>query len=158
TVLVWALPVGKTDDWLSDERAWRELGAEESSIGCAALKYFIADPDAGAKWLAKHLRPDPDAERIARLIADLDDDEVAVRQKATQELAKLGARARGALKEAIRDRPSLELLRRCKSLLAKLPEAPDAERLRTLRAIESLERMGTPAAQAVLKDLLRQRL
>src|SRR5262249_39292288 len=99
-------------------------------------------------------RPPADAKRIAQLIKELDDDAFAVRENASQELAEIGQPALEALKAAAKG-PSLEVRRRAQDLLRKNPRRGHAPpRLRALRAIEVLERIGTPAAGALLKKLL----
>ena len=50
----------------------------------------------------------PDADQVRRWIRDLDSDRFAVRDRAVAELAKLGDAAEPALRQALRDRPSLE--------------------------------------------------
>ena len=55
-------------------------------------------------WLGARLRPvaSPDPARVARLVADLDDDDCAVRQRASAELGQLGARDRLGIRFGLR--------------------------------------------------------
>src|SRR5581483_2422778 len=81
-------------------------------------------------FLERHLWPArvAEAERLARLIADLDSDEFAVRERATRELAGLGEQAAPVLREALKKSPSPEARRRMQDLLGRLrglPPAPD---------------------------------
>jgi hypothetical protein len=72
-------------------------------------------------------------------------------------LARLGNQAEPALKEAMERNPPLEVVRRIESILEKLEKgvlSPD--QIRQVRAIESLERMRTPEAGAVLKKVAAQ--
>src|SRR5262249_11604410 len=87
------------------------------------------------------------------LIADLDSDRFAVRQKATEELERLEELAAPALRQALEGKPSLEAGRRIRALLERVRTIPPRESLRGLRAIETLECIGTPDAQQVLKSL-----
>jgi hypothetical protein len=57
------------------------------------------------------------ADRIARLIAQLDDDDFAVREEATAELRRIGPPAEAALRRALAESPSAELRRRARDLL-----------------------------------------
>jgi hypothetical protein len=61
-----------------------------------------------------------DAVQVGRWIADLDSDSFPVREKATQELERLGRAAAPALRRAKEDRPTPEQLRRIEGLLEKL--------------------------------------
>jgi hypothetical protein len=101
--------------------------------------------------------PGVKAERLARLVADLDDNDFMVRQKASEELAALGRQAEGALTKALEGNPSAEVKRRVTDLLAKLEGAPEgAEQRLLLRAVEALERVGTPGARRLLEWLAKE--
>jgi hypothetical protein len=93
-------------------------------------------------------------ERLRRLIADLDSDTFAVRDKATKELAKIGEGAAPALRAALKDKPSLETRKRLEELIQRIERKTlSAYELRILRAIDVLERQGTAAARELLKAL-----
>src|SRR5262249_36516063 len=80
--------------------------------------------------------------QIARLIADLDDDDPDVREAATAELKGAGHRAEKALRAALAKPPSREVKKRATAILKDL--AP-LHRLRFLRAVEVLEALASPA-------------
>jgi hypothetical protein len=107
--------------------------------------------------LQARLRPAPspaDRKQVARLLADLDSEEFAVRQKAMEALQQLGERAETALREALEGKPTLELRKRIEELLEGVRIGATApERLRDLRAVEVLEHIGTAEARAVLRTL-----
>jgi len=93
-------------------------------------------------------------ESLARLLAALDGSNFAARQSAQKELEKLGEPAAPACRKALAGKPSLDFRRRLEALLerqAREARHPSPERLRDLRAVEVLERMGTPEAQRVLR-------
>jgi RNA polymerase sigma factor (sigma-70 family) len=97
-----------------------------------------------------------DADRVARLVVDLDNNQFAVRQQATAELGKLGESAVPGLRKALKASPSLELRRRIEQFLDKEAQTtanPAGERLRLLRALEALEQMRSPEAQELLTSL-----
>ena len=98
----------------------------------------------------------PPTGRIERLIADLDSDTFEVREKAVKELRGYREQAAPALRKALQGTPSAELSRQARQLLADL-DGPitDPERLRQLRAVEVLERLGTPAAKELLESLAK---
>ena len=97
-----------------------------------------------------------DAQRIARLIKDLDDDDFRVREKATVELKKFGDLAEPAVRKALAVQQSAEVRLRLESLLENLGDPnSSSERLQAVRAIEALEHIGTPVAQEVLKTIAK---
>jgi len=104
-------------------------------------------------FLDDHLQPvRVDGKRIERLLADLDGNEFAAREAAERELTELGDRAEPRLRQALEDKPSLEMRRRLQAILAG-PKRLSADSLRTLRAIAVLERIGTPEARVLLEKL-----
>jgi hypothetical protein len=92
----------------------------------------------------------PGSKQLA-LIADLDAANFKVRQKAYQELKKLGSHAESALRKGLQGRPSLEMRKRLEQLLESATYSREV--LRGLRAVEVLERVGTSEAREVLKTL-----
>jgi RNA polymerase sigma factor (sigma-70 family) len=87
----------------------------------------------GGFGLAVGLRQDPEAER---------------------QLGKLEELAEPALRKAAADSASAEVRRRAETLLTKLETAvPAAGTVQALRAVEVLERIGTPEARQLLQTL-----
>src|SRR5256885_13953379 len=84
----------------------------------------------------------------------LDADAVADRDKATDELAKLGKAAEPALRKALDGCLSAEAGLRVKVLLDRLSNVAP-ETLRWLRAVEMLEYAGTPEARQLLTMLAK---
>ena len=82
----------------------------------------------------------------------MDNDDFAVRERATRELEGVTELAVPALHAALEKNPSAELRRRAERLLERLTEAP-RDQWPVLRAIEVLERAGTPQARRVLEGL-----
>jgi hypothetical protein len=102
--------------------------------------------------LAAHLGLN--SERLALLIADLDAEDFKTRERASKALAKFGRLAENALTKALEGKPSPEVERRVRNLMEKLERlAEDPEKLRLLRAIEVLERLGTREARQLLSKL-----
>jgi hypothetical protein len=133
---------------------WTDLASTDASRAYRAIAAMRAAPEQSMPFVKEHVRPvSVDLARIKQLIADLDNDRFAVRQKATEELEKLGE-AEPMLRQALVDRPSVEARRRIGQLLAKFEAAvvPDGEVLRSLRAVVLLERLGTPEARRVLQE------
>jgi hypothetical protein len=133
----------------------------------AAGGRLLSSPENGAAllwdtstclpFLKERLQPVAEAEpaqrtRIRRLIADLDSDDFAVRQRATEELGRLVEMAEPALRQALAGQPTPEARRRLEGLLHKL-DGSDPEQLRVRRALEVLERVPNPAAAQLLRTL-----
>lgn len=149
TVLLWdvmGLTAGErlaadVDDQRLDD-LWTRLGDDDAVKAFLALRQLASSPKQAGAFLAKKLQPiTPVAEeRIAKWIADLDSDQFAVRQKAFDELEKLGQQADRQLRKALTADPSLEVRRRVEQLLEKMQEATTApDQVRLIRAVELLE-------------------
>ncbi len=119
---------------------------------------MLADPKQASKLLTEKLPPETEVapERIVGWIAQLDADKFADREKATEELHRVLDQVEKQLRVAAARPTSAEASKRIKHLLeyAQNP-ASDPIRLRNLRAVETLERSGTPEAVAHLEKLAR---
>jgi hypothetical protein len=131
---------------------WSDLGGKAAQAD-RAIWTLAQAPQQSVPFLGKRLQPaaPADAQQVAKLIADLDGKNYALRQAATRGLEDLGAAAEAALYKLLADNPSLELRRRLEEILVKR----NAEMVRQLRAIEALEHCGTAAARQVLQTLAR---
>jgi WD40 repeat protein len=138
------------------ESLWKDLASAEGDRAYRAVRTLTAAAGSTVPFLRGRLRPVQavDPHRLARLLAELDHEAFKVRESATVELEQLAEQAEAALKKALTDRPPLEVRRRLEEILAKLErDIWSGEQLRTLRAIEVLEYVGTPEAQQVLTPL-----
>jgi len=136
---------------------WDDLAHEDGlRADLAAWRLAGAGPRAVA-LLGERLRPPPalPPERVARLIADLDDENFATRERASAELAAGVESAAPRLRRALAANPSPESRRRLEALLAGLDPASAAEQRRRLRGVRLLEEMGGPGARALLRSLSR---
>jgi hypothetical protein len=88
---------------------------------------------------------------------DLDSEEFDTRALAHAELATFRDLALGDLRAGLKQPGSLERRRRLEQLLAEAQHAAlpfgSRDSIREWRALEVLERIGTPAAAALLRDL-----
>jgi WD40 repeat protein len=135
---------------------WNLLADSDPKKTSEAMQGFEGFPTQSVAFLRTRLRPaeGPKPGRIAELIRDLDASRFATRQRAMQELEELRELAEPQLEAVLKHRPALELANRVKQLLEKLDEPlTDPERLRQLRAVELLERIGTPEAKKLLENL-----
>jgi hypothetical protein len=139
------------------ERYWVALAGADPEEAADAIGYLAGTPDANRRivpFLRKSLKPalPPDPERLRPLIADLDSDQFAVREKAQRELEKMGEDAGPSLRKALDSKPSAEARRRLESILKK-PRTPSPEAVQANRAVEVLENIGTPDARQLLEAL-----
>jgi hypothetical protein len=139
------------------EALWNDLAGDDAPAAYRAIRAFAAMPKEAMTIFRAKVKPvvAVDAKRIDQLIADLDSNEFAVREKATADLEKLGDAAKPALKKALEGDASLDTKKRINKLLElqQTGQAPSAKLLGTLRAIEALERLGTDDARQLLETL-----
>jgi hypothetical protein len=162
TILLWDVrpflkrPAGKPLADKEVERLWADLRDSDPLKGYRAVGELAGAGDKAVALLAKHLRPVavPDAKRVAELIRDLDAKRFPRREKATAELARLGAAVEPALRRALQAKPPDEARRRLEELLGGLrPFVRRPEELQQLRGIWVLERVGSPQAARLLETL-----
>jgi hypothetical protein len=166
TALVWDVTGRSPDGRLAKQtltaeqtkQAWRDLADKDAAKAHRAVWSLIAAPNDALAHLHARLKPvdKMDDKCIARWIAELDSDEFSLRDQATEQLHRLGELAEPALRKAMASRPTLEVRRRLQELLADIEERrwrPTPEILRQLRAVEVLERIGTPEARKLLQAL-----
>jgi hypothetical protein len=135
---------------------WGDLASPSAATAFQAIGTLVEHPSEAVPFLRQSLPKGVQADPvvIARLIGDLDTDQFARRERASAELAKMGHAAKPALLRALENKPSAEVQRRIKLLLAKLEASMSGpERLRALRAVEILERLATAEARTLLQDL-----
>jgi WD40 repeat protein len=162
TVLLWdwaalrqrvAAAPGKAADL---KALWRVLGDGDGDQVRAVLAALEKTPGPTVAFFAEHVRPAPPAEtkRVEQLVDDLGSKQFAVRAEATKQLEDLGELAAGAIYKRLAANPPLEVRRRLEVLRDKLEgAAPPTPLLRALRAVEVLERIGTPEARQLLEAL-----
>jgi RNA polymerase sigma factor (sigma-70 family) len=136
---------------------WAGLRDTDAVRAYKSLHALAAVPAQTLPFLRQDLKPAAaDGPKLPQLIADLDDKQFAVRQKAAQELEKLGQAAEPALRRCLEGKPSLEVRQRVELLLAKIrPGILPPDELRTLRAVETLELIGTAPARQLLEALAK---
>jgi WD40 repeat protein len=139
-------------------KLWADLASPDAERAFRAMGPLTARPNESLPFFEKHLLPATaaDPKEIARLIADLDHERFQVREKARYRLEKLGELAAPALRESLKKGPTEEARRRMEKLLDALNgPVTRPDRLREVRAVEILERIGSPRARALLERLSR---
>lgn len=159
TILIWKVP---EDDSVSAVQTakealalWLALGDSDAAAANRALAGLAAAPPRTLPLFKERLASIDELikPKVARWIAELDDDSFKIREKATRELARTGQDAADALRHALDNNPSPEAKRRIEDLLSRLKMTRYSQRLRALRVIEVLERIGTPQAKELLHEL-----
>ncbi len=139
------------------EDCWEDLGGTSATAYRAAAR-LAACPEQAIKLLRGKLRPitAADARRVERLLAELGSEQFTTRERASEELAKLGELVEPTLRKALGGATDLEVKRRLKGLLSvsdrgQLPP----ETIRQVRAVEVLEHLGGREARRLLETLAR---
>ena len=138
------------------EQLWADLAVEDAGKSYEAIWELAAAPGQAAAFLRPRLQADGpvDDAKVRRWVDDLDNDHFATREAATRALGEMADAAEPYLREAMAANPSPETAQRIEALLRMIPAAAlDSEMLRPLRAVEALERMGTPEAREILTKL-----
>ncbi|HEY7154650.1 MAG TPA: WD40 repeat domain-containing protein [Gemmataceae bacterium] len=163
TILVWDATGGARPDAVLSAKQlqtlWADLIGTGASQAYRAMWQMTLAPKQSLPFLDEQLRriARRDAEqqkKVARLIADLDDDQFAVREWAAGELEKMGSWIEPALRQALEGKLSLEVRRRIETVLEKVA-GWSGERLRTLRALEAIEHMNAAEARRLLESLAK---
>src|SRR5262249_113638 len=117
---------------------WATLASADARAADRAAWALVVDSEPALAFLGERLRPlqAPDDRRLAALLADLDSEQFAVREKALHALEQYEGAVKLALVKALKKPVSAEVRRRIESLLANAdrPES-SPEMLRVLRAV-----------------------
>jgi WD40 repeat protein len=138
------------------EKRWQTLAEDDAAKGYAAMRDLVAAPAESVDWIKARIKPVAPAnpKRVRELIAQLDDEQFRVRQKATTELMQVGEHLVPAIDKALAGKPALETSQRLQNLRKRLTSLViKGPRLQTFRAVEVLEHIGTPEARQVLQEL-----
>jgi hypothetical protein len=134
---------------------WGDLAVADAPKAHRATQALLSAGGQAVPFLKGRLHPAPALARgrIERLLADLDGDQFAVRERASRELRRLGDAVGPALRKALAGQPSAEQRHRLKELLREVSAVGSGERRRELRSVELLEQVGRPGARQVLASL-----
>jgi WD40 repeat protein len=136
-----------------------DLAGADAVRGYRAIWALAAAREQAPAFLLARLRPAfrGNTGPVAGWMADLNSDEFARRDRAREELERLGELAEPALRKALADKPSLEPRRRIEQLLRALHyPAPTPGRRLAVRAVEVLEQVGTVEARRALQVIARE--
>jgi WD40 repeat protein len=138
-----------------DEK-WIALASSDSKMAFQTVRRLVTDPTQSIAILREHLRAvvSADPGRVLNLIRQLESTKFTERQQASQELERILDGAVPNLRAALASTKSAETKQAIQRLLDRLDEQTP-EMLRTMRAVEVLEHIATPAARELLADLAK---
>ncbi len=135
---------------------WDDLAGADAAKALQSVLMLTGDPGRAVSFLGERLKPVTpiDPQKMNLWIAELSSEKFLVRKEATAKLQKAGQQAVPALQKVLPSRLPLETRRRVEGLLERLTSGTlTAEQLRLIRALEALERMGTPEARQLVRSL-----
>jgi WD40 repeat protein len=135
---------------------WSDLLHEDAGKAFRSIRKLATASRQAVPFLRDRVKPaiPADPKTLERLIGDLDSDKFDVRAGAVTGLEKLGELAVPVLEKARGPGATIETRRRIEDLLGRLLGGPlTAEQIRLVRAVEVLERTGTPEARHLLQAL-----
>jgi hypothetical protein len=141
------------------ETLWSSLADRDSLRALRAVGTLASKPGEAIALLRRHLRPaaSTDTRDVRALLASLDDDRFAERERAESSLKRLGPSAEPAIAKLLAGAPSAEAreraLRVLESFRSKTAPPMHAENRRSERALLVLARIATPEARELLDEL-----
>jgi WD40 repeat protein len=138
------------------ETLWGDLGGQDAGKALRGILKLAGAPQQAVPFLGARLKPAErvDPQKINGWIGELDSEKFAVRQQAVANLLKVGEQAVPALQKVLASSPALETRKRIEELVDRLTGGTlTAEQLRLVRAVEALERMGSPESRRLLETL-----
>ena len=138
------------------DNLWIVLAGKDAGKAHTAIWTLSVNAEQAVPFLKARLHPvaPMDPKRLARLMSELDSENFATRQQATQELERLAEQAAPTLRQALNGKATVELRRRVEGLLVNIStQMPSSEQLRQLRSIEILEHIATTGSRQVLQAL-----
>ncbi|MCX5662120.1 MAG: hypothetical protein NTW19_20785 [Planctomycetota bacterium] len=137
---------------------WADLTGASAPRAYAAVTRLARAGDGVVPCLVAHLAlPAKGLDDVKTLIAQLDDDRWEIREAASRALAVQGDDVRIELRKRLEGKTTPEARARMEAILSAAPPTR-ADRLaegdaRSLRAVLALQRLGTPAATAALREI-----
>jgi WD40 repeat protein len=136
---------------------WEDLQGGDAVKAYQAILEFCGESQQTVAFIRDRLQlvSAEDMAQIDGLIRDLDSDKFTTRERSMHKLEALGATATKLLTEALAAQPNAEVRGRIQRLLAALKQQHlKGEALRTFRATEVLEQIGTHDARQALLELV----
>ncbi|HTU88507.1 MAG TPA: hypothetical protein VMF69_00280, partial [Gemmataceae bacterium] len=133
---------------------WRKL-AETPDKAYPAVWEMLDHPAESVPFLIEKVSPVKPVEekRVRQLLAQLDSESFAEREKAGDQLLALGEQIVPILRQTLKERLTLEVRKRVEGVIESLNRGPTTEQLRSLRALAVLEWSKRPEAVEHLRQL-----
>jgi hypothetical protein len=163
TAIVWNVKEGllaAADQPKADKdyaKCWDILRDGKPLEANEAVASLATGKDSSVKWLEGKLSPvrKPDADKVKKWLAQLNDDEPLKRDDASRELAALGPLVEEDVKKVLADKPDAEVKRRLEEIMRNMRSlwVSDRDTVRAIRSVYVLERIGSERAMVLLKKL-----
>jgi hypothetical protein len=132
------------------DELWGRLASPDARMGHRAMVALVRRPAEAVTFIRQKLPArSPDSDTFKKLVSELDHPRFESRDAAQNAIGRMGNSARRMIDEALRNADSLEAKRRLTALAGRLTFT-EGDRVRWLRVVELLERLGTPEARATL--------
>ena len=142
---------------LARSQMWDALASDDKAGGYDAMTTLAGDPTGFLELAATELKPaaaGPTAAELAPIFRDLDARAFATREAAAAKLDRYGESALALVRAELEKGPSAEVRERLERFVDRCDGSTTfPDRLRSGRAIELLEHLGTPEARALLTKL-----
>lgn len=136
---------------------WTDLAGDDAGKAYKAIVALSKASEHTLPLMRKRIEPAQGAApaRVRQLLTDLGGRHFLARQRASDELERLGELVELDLRQALAGQPPLEVRQRIERLLERLLSgaAPPADVMLALRGLELLEQIGTPEARQLLDRL-----
>jgi hypothetical protein len=129
---------------------WSNL-ANDAATAEKALWQLVFSPKESVAFLFHRLKTlaPADPNQVAQLVKGLDSETVTIRQKAAQELEKLGESAETQVRQLLKSEITFEVRQRLQQFVANR----ERDAVRKLRCLEILEQIASPEARHILESL-----
>ncbi len=155
----WAKEKAKIDE-TRFRQLWKDLASQDAAVYAPAQWELASNPETAAKFLKEAIKIDDgkgSAEKVAKLLRDLDAKKYATRELAQLELASMGPEILPFLIAARNPKNSTDFEVRLEALITEFrsQEFPEwgTEELRSVRSLRALEQAGGKDAKALLEEV-----
>jgi WD40 repeat protein len=138
------------------ERAWETLTHPNAAEAYEGMIAFAGNPEQGASLLRRQLKPAAkfDSAALEKIFTGLESEMFAARDKAANDLERLGRGVLPAVQSRLAKTESLEVKRRLAIFLERHDsDTLTSDEVRAVRAVEVLEHMASPEARKLLAEL-----
>jgi hypothetical protein len=137
------------------QRLWEDIDSTDGATVHRAVWTLAAGSRASVPYLRdKLVVPRANAERVAKLMSDLESEVFKVRNQAEAELTKMSYDVEPHLRKKLGESISLEGRLRIQKLLSLIDNGRNGTHM--IRVIEVLERCGNPEAEQLLQQLFHR--